>query len=382
MHEPPQAAYIHVPFCHHHCGYCNFSVIADRRDLESAFLDALERELRMLRAAQPMQTLFVGGGTPTRLSLTGLERLCQLLDEMLPRETGHETTFEANPEDVQPPLVALLQAHGVNRLSLGVQSFSSEKLQALDRCHVPEDVTRAVELARQGFPRVSLDLMFAAPGESLAAWRADLAAARAVGPQHLSTYGLTIEKGTRFWGQRQRGRLREVAESLQAQMYEDAIDTLTAAGYEHYEVSNFAQPGHRCRHNETYWRCQPYLAFGPGAARFIEGRRETNHRSTTTYMRRLLAGQSPVAEIDVITSEDAAREKLVFGLRRLEGIDRWAFQVETGWTVEQLAGPVVEGFVEWGLLEECDGRLRLTRAGLLVSDSLWPDLIVGGSSLP
>ncbi len=377
MHDPPQAAYIHIPFCSHHCGYCNFAVLAGRPDLETAFLDALEIELRQLPGPQPMQTLFVGGGTPTQLSRPGLERLCQLLDELLPRQLGHETTFEANPEDVHASQVTLLRAHDVNRFSLGAQSFSAAKLRALDRSHTLDDLARAVDLARDEFPTLSLDLMFAAPGESLAAWRSDLEHALAIGPQHLSTYGLTFEKGTRFWGLRARGDLDEVAESSQAEMYETAIETLTAAGYEHYEVSSFARPGHRCRHNETYWRCQPYLAFGPGAARYVGGRRETNHRSTKTYIRRVMAGDSPVAETEWVTAEESAREKLVFGLRRLEGIDVNIFESETGWTVDALAGPVVGRYVDAGWLEESGKRLRLSRAGLLVSDSLWPDLIVG-----
>ena len=158
-------------------------------------------------------------------------------------------------------------------------------------------------------------------------------------------------------------------------MYERAIDDLTAGGFEHYEVSNFAQPGHRCRHNETYWTGGEYFAAGPGAARYVAGRRETNHRSTTTYLKRVLAGKSPVAEIETLDRENAARERLVFGLRRLEGVDRVRFEEYTGYTIEQLAGPSLQTFLDQGLLENTATHLRLTRRGLLVSDSLWPEFL-------
>jgi oxygen-independent coproporphyrinogen-3 oxidase len=158
-------------------------------------------------------------------------------------------------------------------------------------------------------------------------------------------------------------------------MYEMAIDTLTAAGFEHYEVSNFARPGHRCRHNETYWLGRAYFAAGPGAARFIGGRRETNHRSTTTYIRRILAGQSPVAESEQLGAEDSAREWLVFALRRLEGIDLAQFAADTGFSVEAIASDALPRLLELGLLEIVAGRLKLTRRGLLVSDAIWPEFL-------
>ncbi len=232
----------------------------------------------------------------------------------------------------------VLAGHGVNRLSLGVQSFSPSKLQSLDRQHTIEDVTRAIALARPAFPLLSLDLIFAAPGESPDTWQYDLDMAMASHVDHLSTYGLTIEQGTLFWNRRQKGLFSEIDDRTQRSMYEAAIDSLTLAGWEHYEVSNFAGPGCRCRHNETYWLGEAYYAAGPGAARYIDHRRESNHRSTTTYIRRVLNGQSPVAETEFVGPEDQAREKLIFGLRRLEGIDLSAFEATTGYGVAALAG--------------------------------------------
>jgi oxygen-independent coproporphyrinogen-3 oxidase len=222
---------------------------------------------------------------------------------------------------------------------------------------------------------VSLDLIFGVPGETLDDWRRDLDAALALSPDHVSTYGLTFEKGTAFWNRLSHGQLSRVDEDLERQMYELAIDTLTAAGFEHYEVSNFARPGHRCRHNENYWLGRPYFAVGPGAARFIGGKREMNHRSTTTYISRVLAGQSPVAESEQLGPEDSASERLVFALRRLEGIDTDAFAAATGFSVEQLGGEALPRLIDQGFLSLDSRRLKLTRAGLLISDAIWPQFL-------
>jgi oxygen-independent coproporphyrinogen-3 oxidase len=198
-----------------------------------------------------------------------------------------------------------------------------------------------------------------------------LDAALALSPDHVSTYGLTIEKGTTFWSRSSRGAFTTLGEDVERQLYERAIDVLTAAGYEHYEVSNFARSAQRCRHNETYWLGEPYFAAGPGAARFIDGRRELNHRSTTMYIQRVLGGKSPVAESEQLAGEDAARERLVFALRRLEGIELDAFAAATGYDVDPLVGDELGRFIDSGLLIRKDGRLRLTRNGLMVSDALW-----------
>ena len=224
---------------------------------------------------------------------------------------------------------------------------------------------------------VSLDLIFAAPGESLAGWRDDLAQAIALRPEHVSTYGLTFERGTTFWGRLARGELARADEETERAMYELAIDRLSSAGFEHYEVSNFARPAHRCRHNEVYWAGEEYFAAGPGAARYIDGRRETNHRSTTAWMRRVLAGESPVAEQEMLSPEDRARESLVLGLRRLAGVRREEFAARTGYEVDALVDDVLAGFVAHGLLSDDGCTIRLTREGLFVSDALWPKFLRG-----
>jgi oxygen-independent coproporphyrinogen III oxidase len=368
----PRAAYIHVPFCRHRCGYCNFTLIAGRDDLIGRYLRALEIELSLLGSPRPVDTLFFGGGTPTHLSAAELDQLLRLARTWFPLATGGEFSVEANPLDLTPERCKILSAQGVNRISLGVQTFSGRKLAILERDHTAADIATAFAAAASVASSVSLDLIFGVPGETLSEWEHDLQEALSLRPQHVSTYGLTIEKGTSFFPRVERGELRPADEDAAATMYERTIDVLTAAGYEHYEVSNFALPGCRCRHNETYWLGRGYYAAGPGAARYVNGVREVNHRSTTTWLQRLEQNESPVAEREELGPEDRARERLVFGLRRLEGVGAAQFQQETGFAIDDLVGAALTNFVRQGLLVRDGASVTLTRKGLLVSDSLWP----------
>jgi oxygen-independent coproporphyrinogen-3 oxidase len=391
--ETPRAAYIHVPFCRHRCGYCSFTLVAGRDDLIEDYLRALELELSrvgtahhkerqdtgMVGGAHPtadeINTLYFGGGTPSHLSPEQLRRLAKAVLQRHPLVGGYEWTVEANPSDMNQNLIDALSEMGVTRLSLGGQSFRPEKLRLLERDHESGDIATAIGLARSAGMQVSLDLIFATTGETLSDWESDLDAALALKPDHISSYGLTFERGTAFWMRRLRGQLDEVDEELQRDMYALAIEKLTAAGFEHYEVSNFARPGCRSRHNETYWAGDGYFAYGPGAARYMNGVRETNHRSTSTYLKRMLAGQSPVAEREKLAPEARARELLVFGLRRMEGVSRHEFTARTGMALDALLCPPLQKFVELGLLYDDGEHIRLTREGLFVSDAIWPDLL-------
>ncbi|MEN1681334.1 MAG: radical SAM family heme chaperone HemW [Planctomycetota bacterium] len=371
----PRSAYAHVPFCAHRCGYCDFTVVADRLDLADRYLAAVECETQSQLPPREVDTLYVGGGTPTQLPIEKLDRLFDALLAWRPLAAGGEWTVEANPLDVTEPLVQRLAQRGVTRVSLGGQSFDDAKLRTLERDHSADDLRRAVTLVKEGGIDACLDLIFASPDESLDAWRRDLDEAIALTPQHVSTYGLTFEKGTTFWGRRERSELAEVDDSRQRAMYVGAIDALTGAGYEHYEVSNFARPGHRSRHNLAYWSGDGCWAVGPGAARLVGPVRETNHRSTFTYLRRVETGDSPVAEREQLTTEQLAREALVFGLRRIDGVDTAAFAERYGVAVDELAGEAVARFVRQGAMTRQGTRLKLTRDGLLVSDAMWPDLL-------
>lgn len=373
----PRSAYVHVPFCRHRCGYCNFTLVAGRDDLIERYLQAVELEVNQSggRACDEVDTLYFGGGTPTHLSPIQLRRLATIVLRRHPLATGYEWTVEANPSDADDRMTEALSDLGVTRLSVGAQSFRPEKLRLLERDHSAVDIANATRLAQSAGMQVSLDLIFATPGETLLDWQNDLDAALALGPDHVSAYGLTFERGTAFWTRRRNRRLDEVHEELQREMYALAISTLRAAGLEHYEVSNFARPGCRSRHNETYWSGNGYFAYGPGAARYIDGVREMNHRSTTTYLKRIFADEVPVAEREQLSPESRARELLVFGLRRMEGVSRWAFNERTGIALDTLIGKPLRRFVELGLLADDGERIRLTREGLFVSDAIWPELL-------
>jgi oxygen-independent coproporphyrinogen-3 oxidase len=286
-----------------------------------------------------------------------------------------EWTVEANPNDLSPATIHQWCRQGVTRFSLGAQSFRPAKLRLLERTHGADDIRAACQSILNAPARLSLDLIFAVPNETVGDWQSDLRAAIDCQAQHISTYQLTYEKGTQFWNRLQRGNLTEAEQDLALSMYQTACETLRSSGFEHYEVSNFAQPGQRSRHNCVYWTGRPYFAFGPGAASYLEGVRRVNHRSTTTYIKRLQQGQSPVAEEDRDGPEMRAREYFVFGMRMRDGIHSQTFAAETGFDVGHLFGKLLERDSAHGWLGEQNGRWRLSDAGLYVSDSLWPDYL-------
>ncbi|HYH64002.1 MAG TPA: radical SAM family heme chaperone HemW [Urbifossiella sp.] len=379
----PRTAYVHVPFCAHHCGYCDFAVTTGQDHLIELYLEALGVELAGLGEAFPVETRFIGGGTPTHLSPDQLARLLALLNRWLPQIESPGTavpglgefSVEANPDTITTEKAAVLAAGGVTRVSLGVQSFRPGSLAALDRRHTPDQVPRAVELVRRHGLALSLDLIFAAPGSTPADWAADLTAALAFEPDHVSTYGLTYETGTPLWKARRRGAVPTVPEDAELAMYEHAIDRLTAAGFEHYEVSNFARPGQRCRHNERYWANEAYHGFGTGAARYVGGRRELNVRDTAVYVRRVLAGESPTFQSEELAPRDRAFETLATQLRRADGIGRVRFLEQTGFALDALVGERVANLVRAGLLSDDGAAVRLTRRGFCVADGIVEDLL-------
>jgi oxygen-independent coproporphyrinogen-3 oxidase len=348
--------------------------------LQGPFLEAVRRELAATDPPHEIETLFFGGGTPTRLSASNLRRLVRDVRQRFTLADDYEFTVEANPEDLSPQIIRVLCDLGVNRISLGVQSFDNGKLARLERGHRREDLWRVLPLCRRFFASVAVDLIFAAPGETPADWQSDLADVLAAEVDHISTYGLSYEKGAPFWSARMRGLLQPLDEDSERAMLETAIDTLTGAGFEHYEVSNFARPAHRCRHNVAYWKGREYYGFGPGAARYRDGWREINHRSTTTYLKRVLAGKSPVAERERLPPEARARERLVFQLRMLEGVRRDEFSADTGFAVEQLLGASEPRLIQWGLLQHSGQTLQLTREGLFVSDAVFGEILTATAS--
>ena len=371
-----RAAYVHVPFCVHRCGYCDFTVVAGKDRLIPAYLDALEIELHGLQSPRPVETIFIGGGTPTHLPPKDLSRLLNLVRYWFPSSADAESSVEANPADLDQRRIEVLADHGVNRISLGVQAFDDQTLGLLERDHRRADIERTWELLRRYFQNISLDLIFGVPGQTLETWRQTLQAAAALGPTHVSTYGLTYEKGTRFWTRRLKGELVPPGDDLERDMYALSMETWTQHGFEQYEISSFARPGFRCRHNQVYWTGQSYWACGPGAVRFLDGCRESNHRSVTTWIQRLKQGQSPVAESEDLSAEERARELIVLGLRRCEGINTAAFLMQTGCELRSIEPHAWQRHISTGFLEVTpDGTIRLTREGRFVADSVIVDFL-------
>lgn len=366
----PHAAYVHVPFCRHHCGYCDFAVVAGRDDRIDDYLAALQAELAGLPGPQPVETVFLGGGTPTHLAPAQLARLLGTVARSFSLAPHGEYSVEANPDSLTDDHIAVLAEHGVNRISLGGQSFQRPLLAALERDHDPDAIARAIDRLRGRIAHVSLDLIFGIPGQTLSQWEADLAEAVRLGVEHVSTYGLTYEKGTRLWKQRRRGSLVPLGEEEELAMYRHAIDALEAAGFEHYEISNFCRPGAACRHNEVYWANEAYFGFGLGAARYVEGRREVNTRDLSAYIRRALAGDTVTQQSECLPPAERARETMAVGLRRREGIDRRRFLEQTGYPLDAVAGERLPPLVELGLLIDDSRRVALSRAGKYVADGV------------
>jgi oxygen-independent coproporphyrinogen-3 oxidase len=344
--------------------------VAGQDNLIELYLDALGAELATLGQSQSLETLFVGGGTPTHLQPRQLERLLQSILHWLPLKPDGEFSIEANPASLTTDKIAVLADHGVNRVSLGAQSFQSATLHVLERDHSAADIHRAVTEVRQRIGNISLDLIFGVPGQSLELWQSDLRDALDLGIRHLSTYGLTYEKGTRLWKQRQNRTLRALDEETELSMYLRAQHTLETAGFEHYEISSFAHPGSRCRHNQVYWANHAYFGFGLGAARYVQFRREVNTRDLQGYLRKALAGELPTQQTEQLREEERARETICLNLRRLEGIEREAFRRQTGRDLDELAGSVIAQHRETGLLEDNGACVRLTHQGKCVADAV------------
>ena len=266
--NPPRAAYVHIPFCAHKCGYCDFASLAGVDHLADRYLVSLEAEMARMGSPHEVDTIFVGGGTPTRLDAEQLTRLLAAIRRWYPLAAGGEWTVEANPGTLDEAKADVLADGGVNRVSLGAQSFRPALLKALERNHDPADVPRALDLIRPRFRRWSFDLIFGVPGSTLDDWQGDLDDALALDPSHLSCYGLVYEKGTALWKQWNAGEVRAVDEETERSMYEATMDRLAATGLPQYEISNFARPGHECRHNLVYWANDPYFGVGVGRRGF------------------------------------------------------------------------------------------------------------------
>lgn len=376
--QTPRSAYIHVPFCKHRCGYCDFALITGREDLHHRYLNALRGQLQVF-SKHKLDTLYLGGGTPTQLTPAELGELLQILNSAFDYDSSSEVTIEANPDGLTTDHIAVLVEHGVNRISLGVQSFDAKALKFLERSHTPEDIATVVENLKTKIDNISFDLIFAVAGQSISGWEATLSQALGLEPAHISTYCLTIEKGTQFWNRVSHANMQVVPDQLATEMHQLAIERLTDSGFQHYEVSNFAKQHHRSRHNEIYWRGLPFLAFGPGAAGFLNGTREINHRSVTTWLKRIEAGRSSIAEVDQITPQARACEIFAVGLRRLAGVNRMEFQQVSGEELDELCRGVIRKFERRGWLLDDGETVKLSPEGFFMADTIAGEIIAGNT---
>ncbi len=369
--------YVHIPFCETKCGYCDFYSLAMKDRPTKPLVGAIVRELTQRRAAtdEEVETIFVGGGTPTLLPVDGLKRLVDGIGAFIGGAVLKEFTVEANPASVDTEKIGVLRAGGVDRISMGAQSWHQAELTALERLHNPGDIVEGVRLCRaHDIGRINLDLIFGIIGQTMASWMDSLDRTIDLGVEHISCYALTYEPGTRLTALRDAGRLKPCDESLETEMYLAAIERLAKAGYEQYEISSFAQPGQRCMHNIVYWRNGSYVAVGPSAAGFVGGERYRNVPDLAEYVRRMDRDGTAEIERERITGATLAGETLMMGLRLNEGVELARLGIPAGAPLSPAVDRRIRLHGDGGLLEHHGDYLRLTPRGRLVGDAIISDL--------
>jgi len=377
--------YIHIPWCHSKCPYCDFNSHAAAVWPEDEYVRALIAEMER-RAAEPtwhgnpLRTIFFGGGTPSLFDPRSIGRILDSAQRRFGFEPDIEITLEGNPGTVDFSKLAGMRAAGVNRISFGAQSFNPVILKFLGRIHSADQTREAARDARRaGFERLNLDLIFAVPGQTGDDVRGDIAEAIALGPDHISAYNLTFEEGTAFFTEMKRGRIMPLLNDDQAAMYALVRDELPRRGYPMYEISNYAQSGHEARHNLTYWRGQSYLGIGAGAHSFARdgagGRRWWNERMPARYSAAALAGGLAEAGAETVDAEIAAGEFVFLNLRLREGFDLSDFELRFGVSFDTRFGAQTVSLFDAGLLLREDGRVRLSDRGLELADSIFAEFV-------
>ena len=371
--------YVHIPFCASRCSYCDFFSTLCLADAGEAYVDALIAEARLRRdelQGAAVKTLYMGGGTPSQLPLPLLERLVGGVREEFDLSTVEEFTVEANPDDVTPAWCAALTLLGVNRVSMGVQSFEDDILRFIGRRHTAAQAVQAVEnLRKAGIDNISIDLIYGLPGQTLESWSQSVKQALKLAPQHISAYGLAYEVGTRLWWHRERGEVVEVPEDQCLEMYRILVDELQTAGYEHYEISNFALPGYHSRHNSSYWNDTPYLGLGAAAHSYDGKVRRSNPCDLQQYIGKLLMGETAFEE-EEMTRWERYDERVMLGLRTSRGVDADRLRADFGDEAWQHFTREAERHIAAGNLRVTDNnRYILTRDGIMLSDSVIRDLM-------
>ncbi|OQA10472.1 MAG: Oxygen-independent coproporphyrinogen-III oxidase 1 [Firmicutes bacterium ADurb.Bin373] len=377
----PIGLYIHVPFCIKKCLYCDFTSYPLSGPAVKSYLESLIREINLYGSAladedKIITSIFFGGGTPTTLPAASFKTVLNAVRSSFFLAAGCEVTVEANPGTVDGAGLTELRQAGVNRLSIGVQSFHDRLLGVLGRIHSAAQAVQAVQLARKaGFDNLNLDFIFGIPGQTNHDWREPLHRAVEMAPEHIAAYSLQLEEGTPLAQAAERGAICACPEETELTMYRDAVAFLTAHGYSHYELSNFARPGRQCAHSLVYWLNQPYLGLGPAAHSLIKGVRFANDISLAGYSDMLSREEYPVENRTRLTAADEISETMFLGLRLTAGVDLNQFYRRFGRRAEDIYRNEIAGLIQKGLLEISEGSLRLTTKGLPLANVVFREFV-------
>lgn len=369
--------YIHIPFCKSRCIYCGF-YSTTLLDLRKKYINAVcrEMELRENYIREPFSTIYLGGGTPSLLDEAELTKLFLYINNVYDVDRNAEITMECNPDDITPEFTNMLSRLPINRVSMGAQTFADSRLRLLHRRHNSDEVKHAVKLLREaGIKNISIDLMFGFPDESLSQWKEDISAALALNVEHISAYSLMYEEDTPLWKMLDTGKVKEIDEELSLTMFKELVCQLTDAGYEHYEISNFARPGYRSRHNSSYWHQVPYIGLGAAAHSFDLNSRQWNVADLKLYIEEINNGIIPM-EREELDNDTTFNDIITTALRTSDGIDLNAMETRLGKRYRNTLISAAGKHIEQGLLEIRHDRLRLTAEGIFISDMVMSDLMI------
>lgn len=375
MLKKPTSAYVHIPFCTQICYYCDFSKVFIKNQPVDAYLQALIREFRSYDITE-LRTLYIGGGTPTSISAVQLDYLLTELIRDLNLNTLEEFTIEANPGDLTVDKIEVLQKSAVNRVSLGVQTFNDKHLKRIGRSHNEAQIYSTIDaLKTAGFQNISIDLIYALPGQTMDDVRSNVAKALSLNIPHLSLYSLILEHHTVFMNKMRRGKLHLPTEDLEAEMFEYIISEMERNGFEHYEISNFTKPGFESRHNLMYWENVEYYGVGAGASGYLDGIRYRNRGAIQHYLKGVSEGNARLSE-EVLSKNEMMEEELFLGLRKKEGVSIGKFEQKFGTSFEKRYGQIVQELQSDGLLKENNGFIQMTKKGLFLGDTVAEKFIV------
>ena len=369
MQKKPTSAYVHIPFCTQICYYCDFSKVFIKNQPVDSYLEHLLEEFQSYDI-QKLRTLYIGGGTPTALSASQLEVLLKGLTKNLDLSVLEELTIEANPGDLDADKIAVLKNSAVNRVSLGVQTFDNKMLKKIGRSHLEKDIYENIDrLKLAGFDNISIDLIYALPGQTMEQVKDNVAKAIGLNIPHMSLYSLILENHTVFMNRMRRGKLPLPKEELEAEMFEYIITELERAGFEHYEISNFSKPSFESRHNLMYWDNAEYYGIGAGASGYVNGVRYKNHGPIRHYLSAVEEGNARITE-EHLSQKEQMEEEMFLGLRKKSGVSMSRFEEKFGRSFEGLYGEIVRDLVQQGLMQIEGDRVRMTKRGLFLGDTV------------